>query len=308
MVKNIFCLYILFSLKNFFLTKYFLIFLRLGEEILIKEFNSTIASYTSLYDFIPKKISLIKNVQESETILLHGGGNFGDIYYYHHLQRQNVLKQFPNNQIIMFPQTVNYRLKKRMANDSVVFRQHKNFTVSVRSYESYDFLTQYFPEIKAILVPDIAFMIGNIAPDADPTHDILILRRTDNEASFKAKKWESAYERYLKRYTYIDTDWFWHGHEKANYSSMPMLRLNLVNKIISKGKVIISDRLHASIFSLLIGRPHIIINDKYKKIENTRKFAFHDKPECAAEYLNEFYVDTPEEAVQLAVKILKVDS
>ena len=69
--------------------------------------------------------------------------------------------------------------------------------------------------------------------------------------------------------------------------------------------MIITDRLHASLMSLLIGRPHVILNDKYKKVENTREAAFMDKPECSEENLRGYYANTIEEAVEKALWLLR---
>lgn len=79
----------------------------------------------------------------------------------------------------------------------------------------------------------------------------------------------------------------------------------LTNKIMSQGRVVITDRLHASVLSVLIGRPHVMINDKFKKVENTRKAAFGDKPECSEDNLRGYYVNTIEEAIDKALWILQ---
>jgi hypothetical protein len=95
----------------------------------------------------------------------------------------------------------------------------------------------------------------------------LILRRTDKESDFNASTWKNAYEKYLGRnFTYNETDWYFHDHKKAtSMKEMQNIRKELVTNLLSQGKIIITDRLHASIFSILLGKPHIIVNDKYKQ-------------------------------------------
>ena len=53
-----------------------------------------------------------------------------------------------------------------------------------------------------------------------------------------------------------------------------------------------------------MGKPHVIINDKFNKIRSTRNAAFYGKPECSDRNLNEFYVNSINEAVETAFKIL----
>lgn len=81
-------------------------------------------------------------------------------------------------------------------------------------------------------------------------------------------------------------------------------RLDLVNQIISQGKIVITDRLHASIMSVLLGKPHVIINEKYNKILNTRRAAFEGRPECSSDFIRGYYADGIEQAVLIAQAML----
>lgn len=104
-------------------------------------------------------------------------------------------------------------------------------------------------------------------------------------------------------------DWFDYKdvEQPSKLVDLPEHRTCLGNEIISQGRVVITDRLHASLMSLFIGRPHVMLNDKYKKVQNTREAAFMDKPECSNENLNGYYANTIEEAVEKALWLLKKD-
>ena len=100
-------------------------------------------------------------------------------------------------------------------------------------------------------------------------------------------------------------DWF--DYKDVNYKTLNQLatkRLILVNKILSQGRVIITDRLHASIMSVLMGKPHVIINEKFKKIYHTRESAFYGKLECSPDYLRGRYANNVEEAIDIAISLL----
>lgn len=95
-------------------------------------------------------------VKPSTTILLQGGGNFGDLWRDHSEFRLKIVEEYPENPIIIFPQSVYYRDKKLMARDAEVFARHKNLTICARDINSYEILDEHFKN-NVLLVPDMAF-------------------------------------------------------------------------------------------------------------------------------------------------------
>ena len=47
-----------------------------------------------------------RKISKKTTILLHGGGNFGDIWRSHQELRLRIIQEYPNNQIIILPQNL----------------------------------------------------------------------------------------------------------------------------------------------------------------------------------------------------------
>lgn len=84
-------------------------------------------------------------------------------------------------------------------------------------------------------------------------------------------------------------------------------RVDLGNDILSQGRVIITDRLHVSIMSLLMGKPHVMVNEKYGKVRNTRETAFENKTECSEQNLNGFYVENIQEAIEKAIEMILIE-
>ena len=167
-------------------------------------------------------------------------------------------------------------------------------------------------------MPDVAFMLGNLRNHFPPSysstikHDVLILRRWDDESKFSVSLWSQAYvEHFRFKFSYLDIDWFSYEEKQLNSSSQDYLeqmssqREKLINKIMSQSRVVITDRLHASIYSLLIGKPLIIVDEKYKKIFNTLETAFHGKQECDKQFLSYSYATDPMDAVRQAVSTLE---
>jgi len=69
--------------------------------------------------------------------------------------------------------------------------------------------------------------------------------------------------------------------------------------------VIITDRLHASILAVLMDKPHVIIDDKFNKISNTRDLAFGLFDECNEKYLRAYYARDVDAALVQGIKVLR---
>lgn len=278
---------------------------RLGEQELLKALNITLKM--SIIDkkfFSLQEKELRSFINPNTTILMNGGGNFGDLWRINTIKRNNVVSWFKDNIIIFFPQTVNYEKKNMISSDSDIYASNKNLIMTFRSFESHRFALEHFNKTKSLMIPDVSFMIGNIKPLISPLYDILIIRRTDKESKYEKIIWEKSFYDLLRfSYSYLDIDWFYYK-EEINLETMGYFNIKLdshnssiylnklmeqrkllINKIISQGKVIITDRLHVSIYSVLLGKPHVIVDEKYKKIFNTRETAFYNKDECKYEYL-----------------------
>jgi exopolysaccharide biosynthesis predicted pyruvyltransferase EpsI len=269
---------------------------------------------------------LAQYIENDAIILVHGGIDFGDTKRSIIDNRNQFIKWFQDNNIIFFPQTIHYSNLSYVKEDENSMLFTRNLLLTFSNYESYTFATKHFPSINSLPSADMSFMIGNLEPAMEPTIDILILRRFGNDASFDNNTWNTAIFRYLKNTVkYRQFDWNKYKlssslREMGYYASdvtpikmnsylkiMRLRKLSLVNKIISQAKVIITDRLHASIFSLLIGRPHVMIDNEHNHISKTRDMAFKGKPYCINENLRSYYAKNPEDAIRKAVEIITLD-
>ncbi len=69
--------------------------------------------------------------------------------------------------------------------------------------------------------------------------------------------------------------------------------------------MIITDRLHASILAVLMDKPHVIIDDKFNKISDTRDLAFGLFDECNEKYLRAYYARDVDAALVQGIKVLR---
>ena len=159
---------------------------------------------------------------------------------------------------------------------------------------------------KIKLCPDMAFVSGCYKRPINPVVDILGLLRIDAESKHlqqRGKLYNRDIEKILaiskvntqkytvsnnmepivqlKHYSVSDqsrhielTDWYltsmphngWDVYNKLSYYEKSCLGVDMALNILSRGKVVVTDRLHAYILCLQLGIPHIIIDNSYGKL------------------------------------------
>ena len=249
----------------------------LGEMAYLKEKYGKRPAYVSrMDDFSPEEL---ERVMPSGPIFIHGGGNFGDIWGAHQDFRERVLDRFPNRQIIQFPQSIHYRSPERVEESARAIGRHKNFVLLVRDEESKQFAEKHF-DCQVRLCPDMAFSIGALRPAA-AEFPVLAMLRADLEKAGDAD---------LSAYPDIPVeDWTNESARSVRVSKalgagsalvvlkpaeMRLRKLDAAAhnrfrrgiKQISRGRAIVTDRLHVHICSLLIGRPHAVLDNSYGKV------------------------------------------
>ncbi len=88
------------------------------------------------------------------TVVLHGGGNFGDLYPRHETFRQRVLESFPDRAVVLLPQTVHYQDRGRLRHDMRRWSGHRKLVFMVRDEPSLELVRPFLGE-RAVLVPDL---------------------------------------------------------------------------------------------------------------------------------------------------------
>lgn len=123
-------------------------------------------------------------VPPEATIVLHGGGNFGDLYPVHQRFREAVIQAFPQHPIVLMPQTVHFGSEQARQASAAIFRQHRNLLLTVRDRRSQDIVDGLFAS-RVLLLPDMAHQLWDERqpPDENPAPGRLELWRKDIEAA-----------------------------------------------------------------------------------------------------------------------------
>lgn len=93
------------------------------------------------------------------TILLMGGGNFGDLWRGLQDIRLEIIARYPENRIIMLPQSICYQTPGLINKDADLMARHSDLHLFARDRASHDILTARFSRNHLYLAPDMAFCI-----------------------------------------------------------------------------------------------------------------------------------------------------
>ncbi|GAA2889389.1 polysaccharide pyruvyl transferase family protein [Enterococcus casseliflavus] len=215
-------------------------------------------------------INTLKEViQPNDIITLKGGGNIGIEYFREELLRRNIIKNFPNNKIVLFPQTVYFPDtnlgSKEKANTINVLKRHKNIRILVRDQKSYDIMKGY--DFKYLnLVPDIVFSYKSNIFNENKIENkkILFCLRNDREKAQDRLNLDEM-DNHLKKNgfktSYTDTVLSYNVDKNNRY-----FELEKKLKEISSSKIVVTDRLHGMIFCYITRTPCIVLETYNHKV------------------------------------------
>ncbi len=213
--------------------------------------------------------SIKKQITPDDIITIIGGGNMGDLYYGFELKRQFIIRNFKENKIISFPQTIYFtdsKLGKKIAlKCRKNYSEHPNLTIAARESKSYQMMKKLFKNNHVILVPDI--VLSSSFSKKFKRKNITLCFRNDGEKSLnddiKNKMIGAIYEKF-NNIQEIDT-------HVGNISVIGKEKKILYEKLtqFSKSKVVLTDRLHGMIFCAITATPCIVLSNNNYKIEGT---------------------------------------
>lgn len=213
----------------------------------------------------------VKNyIKNEDIILLHGGGNIGDTYVTPEKGRREVISCFPNNKIIIFPQTAYFENEKELNISKKIYNAHNHLIIMAREKMSYDFMSKHFYNAKVYLTPDIVMSLKEVYNNIKRS-DVLLMFRRDKEKTL-GDDLTSSIEKYVKEHfdSYKITDMNI-GTTPVNNISDKLRKEILENKFkeLQGAKLVITDRLHGMIFSAITETPCVVFDSLTHKIKES---------------------------------------
>ncbi len=220
----------------------------------------------------------LRRVLGDGVILLSGGGNFGDVWPRHQELRERVMHDFPERRIVQLPQSIEFRSPSALDAARRIVAGHRDFTLLVRSERSLGLARRF--DAPSALCPDLALRLPALAR-GERRHDRIVwLRRQDQEsagADAEAPADVEELDWLEERPTVIRQMVRW-LHERPRalsllgprtaplYERLARERLGRGVDVLSRGRGVITDRLHAHILSLMAGIPHCVLDNSYGKV------------------------------------------
>ncbi len=252
----------------------------LGQMAYLRDHYGKLPAYVSrIDDFSPRDLD---RLMPEGPIFVQGGGNFGDLWVAHQDFRERVLEQCPDRQVIQFPQSIHYDSPARAEETARVIGRHRNFVLLVRDEASKHFAERHF-DCEVRLCPDMACYLGEVEPEP-ARFPVLAMLRDDKEkmadrgdgsawADVPVEDWIEE-PRMPVRVARL------RGTASALLAFQPAKRrLRMLDAVawqrfrrgvrqLSRARAIVTDRLHVHIVSLMLGRPHAVLDNSYGKVRN----------------------------------------
>jgi exopolysaccharide biosynthesis predicted pyruvyltransferase EpsI len=220
----------------------------------------------------------LRRVLDDGVILLSGGGNFGDVWPRHQELRERVMHDFPERRIVQLPQSIEFRSDAALNAARRIVGGHRDFTLLVRSQRSLSLARQF--DAPTALCPDLALRMPALERGPQRHERFVWLRRKDQESagggaaappdveeldwleetpsgSRSAVRWLHERPRALRVVG---------SHTAGLYERLARARVRRGVDVLSRGRGVVTDRLHAHILSLMAGIPHCVLDNSYGKV------------------------------------------
>jgi pyruvyl transferase EpsO len=265
-----------------------------GERAFLAAHGRDIVYVSDLQSYSARRLR--SRLGSDGVILLHGGGNFGDLYPHHQRHRESVIAEFREHPIVQLPQTATFADVANVRRAGGIYGQHDNLTLLLRDAASLRFVREHFSN-PSYLAPDSALALS-LRRREGTFGTVLWLARTDAERAVERSTIQGLRKSATVSGDVLVTDWVgkrsarpplvaWRqavlltGYAQArlraapmcvddwlarSYDSLALRRVRVGALSLSRGQVVVTDRLHGHILALLLNIPHVLLNDRYDKV------------------------------------------
>jgi exopolysaccharide biosynthesis predicted pyruvyltransferase EpsI/GT2 family glycosyltransferase len=265
-----------------------------GTQALLSTLGVTVGYGCDPWSYDPDRLA--RSVPRGPILLL-GGGNLGDVYGGEQGLRIRILEDFPDRPVIQLPQSVWFRDPAARDAMAALLAGRRNTTLMLRDTQSLACARTHFP-VRSLLCPDAALALDLAGVSRVGDVPVVALWRRDVELDLPLPPLPSGS---------IVTDWrsletasaSWSLRSRAfraavgdpppgdrgralvrraSWQFLPGLWDSLAEertlrgcRLLSRGRVVITNRLHGHLLCMLLGIPHVICDTVNGKLSAYRQ-------------------------------------
>lgn len=222
--------------------------------------------------------TIASSVYESSVpVAIQGGGNFGGLYPQHSEHRYRLAERLrPDTLLIQEPQSVHFSSGADRADFASRMASRRELRLAVRDTASMQEVRDLVPDV--ILAPDSVHMLGRLdAPP--PTRAVLYLLRRDDESALPPDAEAAAVDwprmgfgdrlaQRMRRTVFEGAVTRKMNRSTPRWFADAETRLATGLALLSPGETIVTDRLHAMLVALQMGRRVIAIDNANGKLSS----------------------------------------
>lgn len=262
------------------------------------------------YRIIPCRISFLLHKNEifikaikriltpKDVFIMESGYNSNDGPQ--NIMHRKIVSTFPDNRILFLQQTIHFNNEDNLKETEKIFNNNNNNNIYFicRDKVSYEFAKKHFYNCKLFLFPDlVTFAIGNVSmKPLKKQEGILVIKRNDAESFYTKNDLMEKLKRNIP-YTYkkiVDTV-ISTPREMVMHNRNKYIRDML--KMISRYKVVITDRYHGLIFCLIANVPVVVLKTNNHKVTTAYEWLSEDYGKSM------FFANDIDEAIDIATEI-----
>lgn len=248
--------------------------------------------------FLPALKWLVQH--DRDIFFLHSGGNLGDRGKWSEGMRREIIKNFPYNQIVSLPQTIFFSDTAEGRNERETSRRiyatHPNLTIIGRDTRSGDLAAELFPKAQTFCMPDFVLSLSPRHSVQRNNHPkILLCLRLDNESVLTPKQRQEIGDNLPYECTYYDTTL-----DKEIAVEQREATLNETLNKFMDADVVVTDRYHGLIFTILCQKPCVVLRTVDHKLTSAIHW-FQDIPSV-------MFAQNLEEISKLVEQCLTIES
>ncbi|MFT8424548.1 MAG: polysaccharide pyruvyl transferase family protein [Liquorilactobacillus sp.] len=207
-----------------------------------------------------------KAIRPGDIVSFVGGGNMGSLYTDHEEARRKVFATFVDNLTISFPQSIHFednehgKAEEKLSQEA--YAKNPHLFLIARDAQSYHRMQTTF-ENKVLFTPDMVLYMKSVKHEVKRSSALIVLRH-DSEKVVKQTTVDALRALLSKNSSVDETDTVLDTVNRIT----PVNREKLFREeleLFAKQEIIVTDRWHAMVFSVLTGTPCLLFGNSYGK-------------------------------------------